>query len=798
MTKPDCDRPSLRAEMTCIRKHLDTAGIILVALDTDGIIRSLNRKGHEVLEYPEGELVGKNWFETCLPARERATVLSVFRQLLSGDVQPVEHFENRVLTRSGRERLIAWHNTPLTDENGKCVGTLGSGEDITDRKRAEEALRESEERFRSIIETSPDAIAVIGLDGRFLMANHGTALLAGFDSVEDLLSSGKGGFDLLAPEDRQRASDNIRKVIERGVLRDVEYCAIRRDGSRLPTEISASLLRDPSGNPKALILAIRDITKRRQAEAALGQSEELYRSVVENIDAGIALVDANHTIVAVNPAQARILDKAVDDLIGKKCFREFEKRDRVCPHCQGAQAMATGRPAGRETEGVRDDGSRVSVQVRAFPLFGPDGAAMGFVELVEDITKRKQAKEMLQKAKEAAEAANRAKSEFLANMSHEIRTPLTAILGYADVLLDNPQPGEAREAAATVKRNGEHLLALINDILDISKIEAGKLGPEFSRCRPHQIVDEVVSLMRVRADAKGLQLAVEYHEPVPETIQTDPVRLRQILTNLVGNAVKFTELGSVRVVTRLVDQREHEPKLRFDVTDTGIGLAEHQIGAIFQPFTQVDGSMQRRFAGTGLGLAISKRLAELLGGDITVSSTPGKGSTFSVTVPTGPLEGVAVIARPPATPLAPRSPALDEIKLACRLLLAEDGPDNQRLISLVLRKAGAEVTVAENGQVAVDRALAAQREGRPFEVILMDIQMPVMNGYEATARLRQEGFRGPIIALTAHAMTEDRHKCLDAGCDDYLSKPVAPRELAKLVGVHLGKGKSPIGRAPRD
>ncbi len=382
----------------------------------------------------------------------------------------------------------------------------------------------------------------------------------------------------------------------------------------------------------------------------------------------------------------------------------------------------------------------------------------------------------LEESKRLAESATRAKTEFLANMSHEIRTPMTAVLGYADVLLDEVGLGRGTpgsvEAARAIQRNGKYLLDLVNDILDISKIEAGRLHMEHITCSPMQVLAEVVSLMRVRAEAKNVPLELQYAGPIPDSIETDPLRWRQILINLVGNAIKFTETGSVRIVASLVQKPGEAALLRVEVVDTGLGLTPEQVGNLFQPFTQADSSTTRRFGGTGLGLTISKRLAAMLGGDVTVQSEYGKGSTFSVTVATGSLEGVAL--REPCGEAEAAAPPADgaAARLDGRILLAEDGPDNQRLIRFVLRKAGAAVTVAENGEIALHAALAARADGEPFDLILMDMQMPVMDGYEAARRLRAEGYAGPIVALTAHAMDGDEAKCRSAGCDGYLTKPI--------------------------
>lgn len=389
-----------------------------------------------------------------------------------------------------------------------------------------------------------------------------------------------------------------------------------------------------------------------------------------------------------------------------------------------------------------------------------------------------------------AEAANMAKSEFLANMSHEIRTPMTAILGFADLLSDDENASKrTREAIETIQLNGQHLLAIINDILDMSKIDAGKMSVECIETCPQGIAEEAVQLMENRALGKGIKLEIKYETPIPDQVMSDPTRLRQILLNLIGNSVKFTEIGSVAIH---ISANPSQQILQFNVIDTGIGMDPEQRDTIarFDAFSQADNSTTRKFGGTGLGLRISNTLAQMLGGGIEVESTLGVGSSFKLTIKTGDLSHAKMLS-PDAVILENEQASKTEKKNAenknnsslegLHLLLAEDGPDNQRLISFVLTKADANVTVAENGAVAFELAMEADLNGTPFDVILMDMQMPVLDGYQATTKLRETDYTRPIIALTAHAMAGNREECLAAGCDEYLTKPIDRKKLISTV-----------------
>ncbi|MFZ4574052.1 MAG: ATP-binding protein, partial [Phycisphaerales bacterium] len=382
---------------------------------------------------------------------------------------------------------------------------------------------------------------------------------------------------------------------------------------------------------------------------------------------------------------------------------------------------------------------------------------------------------------------------FLANMSHEIRTPMTAILGYADLLSEQCGSGEdARRAeyVGTIKRNGEHLLSIINDILDISKIEAGKMTVELVRVDPMGLLREIEQLMSVKAQAKGIALGVEQECPLPAAVVTDAVRLRQVLVNLVGNAIKFTEVGGVRIRVGLCGDASGGQLLRVRVTDSGIGMTQSQVDGLFEAFHQADSSVTRRFGGTGLGLRISRSLAEMLGGTVTATSEPGVGSEFTLTVALRPDLNVPTAGDEHPPVFVSGSATGPAANLAgVRIFLAEDGPDNQRLISFHLRKAGAEVRVFENGRVALEAMTAdgtaegTLRDPPPCDLLLTDMQMPEMDGYTLASVLRERGSKLPIVALTAHAMGGDAEKCISAGCDAYATKPIDRERLVSICAA---------------
>jgi PAS domain S-box-containing protein len=726
--------------------------------------------------------------------------------------QGVHSFEWAERRKNGEEILVDIVLSKIT--YGGRVVLLATKRDITERKKFEEALRESEERYRILFESSRDALMTMAPPTwRFTSGNSTAIELFGTHNLEEFISIGPWDVSPEYQPDGQLSADKAKEMIEKALQQGenfFEWTHKRLGGEEFSATV---LLARCEVKGRVFVQAtVRDITSIKQVETELREQTQLLSTVIDGIPDVIALQKPDQTIIRCNKAGYAFHGLPPEDVQGRKCY-EVLGRDAPCEICATKIALDTKQIS--HVEKFLPE-RKIWIEARSIPVLDKRGNVYLVVEELRDISDRKRMEveqaqynatleannKALAEYSQMAESATRAKSAFLANMSHEIRTPMTAILGYAQYLLNEEglekAPPHRVEAFRTIERNGRHLLTLINDILDLTKIESGKLETEQIMCSPMSILADVTSLMRVHAMNKKLPLKLQYVSPIPQMIKTDPTRLKQILVNLVNNAIKFTESGEVRIAVRLLKGDRENHKLSFDIIDTGIGITPEQIKLLFQHFTQADASTTRKFGGSGLGLVISKRLAELLGGDITVSSIPDTGSIFTFTVSTGPLEGIKMINNPSEAmcqhdkkvePFQEQAPRLN-----CRILLAEDTPDIQNLIKMLLIEAGATVTAVDNGHLAVETAMAAHREGNAFDVILMDMQMPVMDGYAATRKMRLEGYKGRIVALTAHSMQGDREKCIEAGCDDFISKPIDPDQLIEIVAKSMNSkslGKKP-------
>lgn len=504
-------------------------------------------------------------------------------------------------------------------------------------------------------------------------------------------------------------------------------------------------------------------------------AEGTFESLLESAPDAMVIVDRDGTITLVNSQTERIFGYSREELIGQKIEILLPERYRV-PHV-GHREKFFGAPrlrpmgAGLDLYGRLKSGSEIPIEISLSPLETSEGLLV--TSAIRDISERKRIEDELKQAREAADAANQAKSEFLANMSHEIRTPLAGILGYAEMLIHYCKTDEERrDYGGKIKRNADNLTELINDILDLSKVEAGALKVEQIKFAPLSELESVISLLEGQALEKGIALETTLERPLPEKIVSDPKRLRQVLINTLGNAIKFTEQGKVSLTVSM-DRASAKPLLCFTVKDTGCGIDPQAHQKLFQPFVQADSSTTRKYGGTGLGLVLSRRLARAMGGDLILAeSNLGKGSTFIFTIDPGTDKQDKSSPWPDLTQESYTHLRLEGV----RVLLAEDHADNEELVTKILTRAGAKVDVARNGAEAV--ALARSEK---FDVVLMDIQMPVMDGYAATRQLREENFGAPIIALTAHAMVEERERCAKAGFSAFLTKPLDVNALLLTV-----------------
>ncbi len=527
----------------------------------------------------------------------------------------------------------------------------------------------------------------------------------------------------------------------------------------------------------------RDLTDSIDAQ----RERALLAALVDSSDDAIISKNLNGIITSWNHAAELLFGYTADEIVGTSIVRLIPD-DRVSEEHEIIGKIARGEHIRHfQTLRRRKDGSLVDISLAISPIKNSHGQIMGASTIARDITEQVRMLQDLEQANRAAEKANKTKSALLANVSHELRTPMTAVLGFAEILRGESTAPSFIDKVDSITRNGKYLLALLDDMLDLSVIEADKLSISKQPVDVPKTIEDVRLLMNVRAVEEGIPLIFEWNNPIPQTITADRVRLRQILVNLIGNALKFTDEGEVRVSIRLDAE---QTLLLFEVSDTGIGMTPAQLERIFQPFTQASPETAQRFGGTGLGLTISKRLACAMGGAIHVTSQAGQGSCFTLALPVTDAQRQQLAQPSDVRPLRQHVEHDPRPTIDARILLADDRRDVWRVGKYFLEACGAQVTVVEDGRQAVDTALQAEAEGRPFALILMDMQMPVMNGREAVQELRAKGLQQPIVALTANAMEGDRQACLKFGCTEYMTKPIDRKKLITLVARLLHENRA--------
>lgn len=647
---------------------------------------------------------------------------------------------------------------------------------------AKERLRVSQEHLALLVEGARDhAMILLDKYGHVTQWNAGAELLLGYPPEMAL-----GQHIEFLFEEKDRARGVPREELERakrGGRYDVDRWLLHKDGRRLWATGSVSLLRAANGGVRGFAKIIRDGTQKRYFDEERSNRSRWFESLLNFLPMPFILIE---------PASGRVqfANKAAHQFYGGTFPLADSYRDYPTYYgmkdAEGRTLTVDEMPAVRAARGERVHGLKLTwTTARGLqtmlvdasliaPLFGQEAVvAVTF----QDVSALARSEDDLRRAKLQAELANQAKGHFLANMSHEIRTPLGAIIGFSDLLVRKAKTDQDRQRfAAVIKRNGHSLMQIIDDILDLSKIEAGKLRFERIDVNLRALIADVMDLFVVRANDRGITLTSNIDEDVPAQVQVDPTRLRQILFNVIGNAIKFTEQGGVSLTVRVLNRGA---TLEFDVTDSGIGISQEQRACLFQAFSQADTSTTRRFGGTGLGLLLTRRLTEAMDGDFLLTrSEPGQGSTFAVRLP------LLISATERAIPTA-KSESHPRGLSGRRVLLIEDNEDNRLFLEQVLRGEGADVESACNGAVGVN--LAKERE---FDFVLTDIQMPEMDGFTAARVLRERGYKGPILGLSAHAFRDEREKSKMNGFDDYLAKPIEAEALLTRVLELL----RPVGR----
>ena len=663
--------------------------------------------------------------------------------------------------------------------HGKSVGSVITFRDITERVRYEEQMMFN----HVVLENSPPMFWIDRDTGQLSYANPAMCKHLGYEHHE-LLGMKIKQYDAELGVDGTESLE--RHISEANGPVSFDSRHRRKDGTFLDVRLWA--FKAEAAGKHIYVLTARDITSQRQTEREKRRQQATLESLINSIPDRIFYKDLEGRFLGCNTAFAVSTGRTVEEICGLTEYDLFPRHvaDEMIEWQQSVLAQLA--ESSHEILVSYPDGQRVRFETKISPLWDEPGKARGVLGVSRNINERKKIEEEVRCAKETAEQATQMKSDFLANMSHEIRTPMNAIIGLSHLALKTDLTARQRDYIAKVQSSGQHLLGVINDILDFSKVEAGKLDLEHTEFELEKLLDSTATLISEKSHAKGLELVFEVAPDVPPNLVGDSLRLGQILLNYANNAVKFTDKGQIVIAVRASERTEKDVLLHFRVQDTGIGLSSEQMSRLFQSFSQADASTTRRFGGTGLGLAICKRLAELMGGEVGVESELGKGSTFWFSARLSiEADGAGMIqnvlrGRPDeASPAdAPRRAADQRLQAlrGARILLVEDNEINQQVARELLEDAGFVVEVADNGQIAL--AMAQQDS---FDMVFMDMQMPVMDGETATREMRKlERLANlPIVAMTANAMEQDRSRCMDAGMNDYLIKPIDPHDMECIL-----------------
>ena len=795
ITQQKQSEAALRDSQIRYRALYATSPLAFMLWDRQGRISEWNHRAEAVFGWQINEVIGKPVHRLLLPVNQHEAFATTIKALTNGNGDG--NFSGPALGKDGLLRECNWYNVALRANNGSLIGILSLILDVTDQRLAQQSLEKSEKIYRTLVETSPDAILLLALDGHINMANQQAQQLFGLNDFEDAGTSRLN--DLLpALEEGESAPDFLANPEEySGFIVNREFRMRQRSGKVFDAAVAFTTNMDALGNPNGMVLFARDISERLQAERDLAaHRENLERLVSERtgeleatqsrlsqiIDGSpvpTLVIDANHRVSHWNAACENITGIRAADVIGTdhqwQAFYNSARptlADSIIDGNSSSHAKSDDQTISPSL--VVDHGSEGEAYFpklkrwlffTAAPLFDGQGRVIGAIETLQDVTERKEAETALIAAKKAAELAATAKASFLANMSHEIRTPMNAVIGLTHLLGKSALSTRQSNYVTRIDGASKMLLGLINDILDFSKIEAGQMQLEVTDFKLDDVLDKVSSIVQMRAQEKGLELQYVVDSAVPADFRGDPLRLVQILVNLLGNAIKFTEAGSITAYFTARVCADRRIRLDVAVKDSGIGMTPEQLGNLFQPFSQADSSVTRKYGGTGLGLTICKRLCELMSGEIKAASEAARGSNFSFYVMLAPSDAASTF----ATPLARRALVVDSNPLACEVL------------ALLLEKSAVQVLRASSGAQAL--SLIAANQATPFDCISIDLNMPDMDGVELAANIRKLATSPSprLIMVTAASTDELEEQGRLADFDAILYKPITATQIAKLL-----------------